>query len=323
MLWIPSKKLPFFIFFIVQIMAACSSHANKDTVVYLFSHFKENGEDGLHFAYSYDGYQWEVLGDGQSFLVPEVGDDKLMRDPCIIRGKDGNFHMVWTVSWDEKGIGYASSPDLIHWSEQKYLPVMEHEPNARNTWAPEIFYDGKEEMYLIFWSSTITGLYPETQAEEEKGYNHRMYAVTTKDFEQFSQTQLFFEPGYNVIDGSIVKSGEDYLLFHKDETVNPPKKNIRISRSNKITDGYSVPGKPITGDYWAEGPTITKIDDLWVVYFDKYMEKNMGAVSSSDLVYWTDISDQVRFPSGTRHGTVFQVNEEEFIKLKNSVGSSN
>jgi hypothetical protein len=55
-----------------------------------------------------------------------------MRDPCIIRDKDGIFHMVWTVSWNEKGIGYAWSRDLINWSQQKYIPVMEHEPEARN-----------------------------------------------------------------------------------------------------------------------------------------------------------------------------------------------
>src|SRR5690606_870085 len=112
-----------------------------DGEVYLFSYFKGNGEDGLYLAYSPDGYHWEELGENQSFLIPQAGQDKLMRDPCIIRGKDGKFHMVWTVSWNEKGIGYANSEDLIHWSEQRYLPVMEHEPDARNAWAPEVYYD--------------------------------------------------------------------------------------------------------------------------------------------------------------------------------------
>ena len=40
--------------------------------------------------------------------------------------------MVWTAGWYEKGIGIAHSEDLIHWSEQKYIPVMAHEPTARN-----------------------------------------------------------------------------------------------------------------------------------------------------------------------------------------------
>ena len=111
----------------------------EDDSVYLFSYFKDNGEDGLHLAYSEDGLTWTALKNDASFLQPQVGEDKLMRDPCIITGPDGEFHMVWTVSWQEKGIGYAHSSDLVHWSEQQYIPVMEHEPDAKNCWAPEIY----------------------------------------------------------------------------------------------------------------------------------------------------------------------------------------
>ena len=56
--------------------------------------------------------EMEALNDDKSFLTPELSKDKLMRDPCIIEGPDGKFHMVWTVSWEEKGIGYANSADL-------------------------------------------------------------------------------------------------------------------------------------------------------------------------------------------------------------------
>lgn len=60
---------------------------------YLFSYFKGNGEDGLHFAHSEDGYQWKSLKNDESFLTPLVGKDSLMRDPCIIKGGDGKYHM--------------------------------------------------------------------------------------------------------------------------------------------------------------------------------------------------------------------------------------
>jgi hypothetical protein len=89
----------------------------KPGKVYLFSFFKGNGEDGLHLAYSRDGYNFTVLNNDKSFLTPVVGVSKLMRDPCIIRTPDGTFHMVWTAGWTEKGIGYASSRDLINWFE--------------------------------------------------------------------------------------------------------------------------------------------------------------------------------------------------------------
>ena len=292
-----------------------NGYSQDKNEVYLFSYFMNNGEDGLHLAYSYDGLQWEALKGNQSFLTPEVGGDKLMRDPCIIAGPDGKFHMVWTISWKEKGIGYASSKDLIHWSEQKNIPVMKHEATARNCWAPEIFYDVDSKQYLIFWSTTIPGRFPETESTGDDTYNHRMYYTTTKDFNDFSETRLFYDQGFNVIDGTLIREKGEYVLFLKNETRNPPEKNIRISTSRELTGSYSPASDPITGKYWAEGPTPVKIGDAWIIYFDKYMEHNMGAVRSTDLKNWEDISSQVVFPEGTRHGTVFRTDKKMLEKL--------
>lgn len=303
-------------FLIVLLFAAASGFTQEKNEAYLFSYFTGNGEDGLHLAYSYDGLTWEALNDNKSFLTPRAGNDKLMRDPCIITGPDKKYHMVWTVSWNEQVIGYASSDDLVNWSEQKEIPVMAHEPTARNCWAPEVFYDEASEQYIIFWSTTIPGRFPETASNEENGYNHRMYCVTTKDFETFSKTKLFYDQGFNVIDGTLVKENGEYILFLKDETRTPPEKNIRIARSNELTEGYSKPTEPITGNYWAEGPTPVKIGEHWYVYFDKYRKHRMGAVRSTDLVNWEDVSDLVTFPKGTRHGTVFKVPRETVERLK-------
>jgi len=288
--------------------------------VYLFSYFKNNGQDGLHLAFSFDGYKWKALKNDSSFLKPTAGKDKLMRDPCIIKGKDNRYHMVWTVSWNERGIGYANSEDLVNWSEQEYIPVMEHEKNARNCWAPEVFYNEAEDVYQIFWATTIQGLFPETQSTQENAYNHRMYYTTTKDFKTFSKTKLMYEPGFNVIDASIIKHGKTYFMFLKDETIEPPQKNIRIAESNKSYTGFEKPAAPITGNYWAEGPTVIKIDDAWIVYFDKYRDHTMGAVKSTDLINWKDISDEVSFPKGLRHGSVFTISKKEFEELKTKIG---
>ncbi|MEJ7767528.1 MAG: hypothetical protein WKF89_06935 [Chitinophagaceae bacterium] len=90
-----------------------------------------------------------------SFLKPTVGKEKLLRDPCIVQDKDRTFHMVWTASWQDKGIGYAYSKDLVHWSTQQFIPVMQHEPDALNCWAPEITYDDQAGLFLIYWATTI------------------------------------------------------------------------------------------------------------------------------------------------------------------------
>jgi hypothetical protein len=272
----------------------------------LFSYFGDQAA-GLLLAYSRDGLTWTALNQGEPLLAPRVGKDKLMRDPCIAQGPDGVFHLVWTTSWGEKGIGYANSRDLIAWSDQKFLPVMESEPDARNCWAPELFYDDENEQWLIFWASTIPGRFPETAAAGDNGWNHRMYVATTKDFVHISPPEVLYDDGFNCIDATIVRDGDRYVMFIKDETRHPPAKNIRIATSDHAAGPYGPASPPITGDYWAEGPTAMKIGDRWLVYFDKYTENRFGAVASTDLDAWQELA--VQFPSGARHGTVFRVSE--------------
>ena len=307
------KKL---ILYFLLILPLAGFATEKDKA-YLFSYFKGNGEDGLHLAYSRDGLNFTALNNDKSFLTPKVGISKLMRDPCIIQTDDGIFHMVWTAGWTERGIGYASSKDLVNWSEQKYIMVMEKEPAARNCWAPEINYDKKNKQFLIIWATTIPGRFPGTEKVGDDSYNHRIYYVTTKDFKSFSETKLFYDKGFNAIDATIIENGKKYVMFIKDETRTPPQKNIRVTFSNSLYGPYSVPSEPITGKYWAEGPTSVKINDTWYVYFDKYTEKKMGAVTSKDLIKWEDISDKIIFPEGVRHGTVFQVSEKILSGLQN------
>ena len=285
--------------------------------LYLFSYFKGNGEDGLHLAYSRDGFNFIALNNDKTFLIPEVGESKLMRDPCIIQTEDSTYHMVWTAGWTERGIGYASSRDLINWSEQRYLKVMDKEPTAMNCWAPEIFYDKNANQFLIFWATTIPGRFPGTEMPGNKSYNHRIYSTTTKDFITFSETKLFYDKGFNVIDATIIENGENYLMFVKDETSDPTEKNIRVTVSNSLYGPYSAPSEPITGMFWAEGPSSIKIDDQWFVYFDIYLEKRMGAVISKDLKSWEDISEMITFPEGVRHGTILLITEETLTRLIN------
>ncbi|MFC3560554.1 glycoside hydrolase family 43 protein [Pedobacter jamesrossensis] len=289
--------------------------AQSKKEVYLFAYFKNNGQDGLHLAYSNDAYKWTALKNDSSFLKPTVSKDKLMRDPCIIRGADGLFHMVWTVSWKDKGIGYASSKDLINWTEQQFIPVMVKEDGVRNTWAPEITYDSETDTYMIYWASTIIGKFTETGSVMDDGYNHRIYYVTTKDFKSFSNTKLLYEPGFNVIDASIVKDNGKFIMFLKDETREPTQKNIKISYAEQLIGPYSKASDPITGNYWAEGPTSLKINNKWLVYFDKYRDHKYGAIESSDLKNWTDVSDKISLPKGLRHGTILVINQKELKKL--------
>lgn len=280
--------------------------APADDSVFLFSSFRGNGEDGLHLAWSEDGLKWTALGGDRSFLKPLAGGDKLMRDPCLMLGPDGVFRLTWTTSWRERNLGYASSRDLLTWSEQKTIPVMEHEPTARNVWAPEQFYDPATGDYLIYWATTIPGRFPTGEKNGDDGYNHRMYYTTTRDFQTFAPTKLLYDPGFNCIDATIFAKDGRYAMVIKDETKNPVAKNLRLAWADRPTGPWGPAGTPFT-ESWVEGPSVVRNGDWWLVYYDCYTRHRYGARRSKDLTNWEDISDQLSFPGDTRHGTVLKV----------------
>lgn len=317
------------LFFVLPLLIASLNGANAvngeeaDSAkkVYLFSYFTKNGEDGLHLAWSRDGLKWNPLKEGRAFFKPPETVSRLVRDPSIVRAPDGVFHMVWTGSWSGKTIGYASSKDLIHWTDVRSLPVMTHEPTARNCWAPELFRDG-DGTYYIIWSTTIPGRFPETAGSSETDYNHRMYYTTTRDFKTFADTKPYWNPGHNVIDGFLVKgtasdcSKGGYILFYKDETLKPEaKKHILVAVSDSPIGPFDVIGVA-SHINWSEGPAAIRIaqgaNAYWYLYYDCYTKHHFGAVRSKDLRNWENLTDKLSMPQQARHGTVFEVDEEFF-----------
>lgn len=303
------KKVLFLLLF--SIVMSCTS--KKD--IYLFTSFREPATEGLYLAYSKDGYHWQDLKG--PYLKPEIGASKIMRDPSIAKGKDGIYHMVWTTDWrGGNGFGYASSKDLINWSEQEFIPVMSHEPDVINVWAPEIFYDDDNDRYIIIWASTIPFRYE--KGEEDEKNNHRMYYVITKDFKTFSETKLFLEPGFSVIDCVIVKRDKnDYALIIKDNT--RPNRNLKVAFGKSPLGPFKNISKPYS-DFLSEGPTVLKQDGKFIIYYDNYGKKNYKALKTSDFKSFKDISAEINLPEGHKHGTITKISEEV---LENLIQKSN
>jgi len=278
----------------------------KDEVL-LFAYFKGNGEDGLHLATSPDGLQWSALNQDKSLLTPTVSKDKLMRDPCIIRGRDGQFHMVWTTSWTGGTIGHASSRDLVTWSAQQAVPVMAAFPGTRNTWAPDLLRDPKTGRFTIVWASTRG-----TAAGKEG--DHRLYATDTVDFRRFSPTRLFYDPGFSVIDATFLNRDGRTIMFVKDERKEPLRKVIQWCELSPDHRRFGPLSPPIT-PAWTEGPTAIDVDGETVLFFDRYTDKKYGAVASRDLVTWRDISDRIAMPPGANHGTIIPIDRARHAAL--------
>ena len=173
----------------------------------------------MHLLTSYDGYDWTVVDEYKSVYLQEDG---LVRDPSIVIGHDGKYHMIHTSEWFDHRISLSHSDDLINWSPTEFLYVwgdyqglgteesdgtkwpsnnlsapVKRDSLVKNCWAPEMYYDDRTKEYVIFWATTIEhpSIFPETwNPAIWENMNHRMYYTVTKDFKTYSPRRFFYAP---------------------------------------------------------------------------------------------------------------------------------
>lgn len=264
--------------------------------MYLLSYFTTEDE-ACYLADSDDGYRWTSRG--APVHRSGIGTGRI-RDPFLLRDAGGLYHLLWTDGWESRSIGYAASRDLIVWEDERLLPVMEHLPQTQNAWAPEVYRDEDARMYRIVWSSTV-GPGPR---------DHRIWSSATKDFRTFTESSIFYDPGYNVIDACIQNIGKEYAMLFKDERGrNEPGteyKAIRLARFAKgsgpcpsVTTVSGLLTPPLT-----EGPTLYRTNREWVLLVDSFTDGRYMAYGSEDLSSWTELGSRIELPPGMRHGSV-------------------
>ena len=247
---------------------------------YVYAYFEggwpDGGHSGVYLAYSEDGYTFHDMNGGNAVLQTQDmpgfdTDEDQMRDPSVVYGPDGKFHMVWTTSAVEvnRNIGYAWSYDLKTWNDVQLIEMWDaaSTPNIEHTWAPEIEYNGNGEYEIIFTANPYNGL---------SGYDGYLYlwSTTTTDFVNFTTPVEAYNGGVNVIDG--------------DKTYNPatgtyfmPMEDAVAGQPNDISVATSLTGEPgtwsrddsLTIDIFSqptEGPSLIQIDGLWHLYFDYF-----------------------------------------------------
>ena len=305
-----SKKIAF-----AYILLWCTAIIQaKD--IYVSTSFHEPATEGLRFIYSYDGLKWDSIQG--VFLRPAVGQQKVMRDPSIVKGPDGTFHLVWTSSWrGDQGFGYSSSKDLIHWTPQRFIATG-MDTTTVNTWAPELFYDDVKRQFIVVWASCVPGKFPDYQEDHKN--NHRLYYLTTKDFKTFSKPHLFYDPGFSAIDATFVKRDKnDYIMVVKDNS--RPMRNIKVAFAKSPYGPWSAASEPFT-EQFTEGPSTAKVGDWYYIYYDSYRHKIYGAHRTKDFKTFQNQTGTVIFPVGHKHGTVFMADEklvEGLIKYNRDV----
>lgn len=302
---------------------------------WLFVGFKGNGEDGVYYATSPDGYHWTIANQDRPVfhqtppsefspsLSSRPNQNELMRDPFIQRGPDGTFHMVWTWSWRSPVvIGHSTSTDLLHWTQHQQLNILANEPSALNAWAPALYYEPDHQRWLIFWSSTIPGRFPGDDSGDS-GLNHRIFFTTTPDFKTLAPAKVFFDPGYSVIDATLLHTGSNYHLIFKDERKTPLKKVLQIASGPTIEGPWSTITPPIS-DHWSEGAAIIPVAATasspagYLAYYDHYHDpQRYGALFSTDLTTWTDATSRITFPAKLRHGSFLRISQAEYDRIVN------
>lgn len=283
-----------------------------------FCYFKSHDQHhpGLRLAVSADGLAFEAVRGGAPLMAPTVGENRLLRDPHILKDpKAPWFHMVWTTAWEGVTVGYARSRDLLHWEGQVAIPVMADVPGTRNVWAPEIEFDAQRGEFVIFWSSTVRGRFSDAAGTSEDGYNHRIFCTRTRDFQRFTPAQVLFDPGYSVIDASFHRSGGKLRMFFKDERLKPERKCLQWCEAETPLGPFGPISEPFTRA-WVEGPAPYQRGDETVVLFDSYRDNRFEAAATRDFKTWRDASAQVRVPAGASHGSVFSIDDGLYEALR-------
>lgn len=294
----------------------CTSDGNTEKDVYVLYYFEGHAGDraGLHSAYSYDLHSWHPLG--ERITAPELGEWGVFRDPCVIRTNDSLFHLIWTCG--STGYGYASSEDGAEWHNERFIKVAgpDMEYDFANVWAPELYLEG-DSLYVL-WSSTLKEDYvpPKDSAKWWTSvWNHRMYYHATTDFENFTPTRPFWDPGFNAIDGVVYQTDSLYYLFFKDERKSG--KNVLMAESKSFTGPYE--NQKDVAYKLTEGAIPVSTDSAFVLYYDYYHEYNgYRYITTRDMKTWSDevLPEKVGFDDVFRHGSIVKITEDELAVMK-------
>jgi hypothetical protein len=113
------------------------------------------------------------------------------------------------------------------------------------------------------WASTIAGRFPETAETGHRGYHHRLYSFRTRDFGTIGPADRFYEPGFQVIDGSLFQVRGKYAMVARNETFRPEAKHLFLTFARSLKDPRINPTPAVSGTEWAEGPSPVAIGGHW------------------------------------------------------------
>ena len=285
--------------------AAPSKAAIPRDTVWLATTVSRNPDEPAGLAQSTDGYRWIAIA---THLPAFPGGQRQMLDPKLIapkliQGPDGIFHLIWaTARKGDKGFGYASSKNLLDWSEPAYIPVMAKQ-DALDLTSPSLFYDEVSRRFVATWASTISRNFIQSFQEAVED-NPRLWYATTRDFTYFSDPELLFDPNYSVRDGVILEDAGRYLLIHNDNTL--PMLNLRVSAASTPFGPWGPSSDAFT-EKFTDSPAAIQSGHEWWIYYTNAQTGSIGLVKTRDFRSFQDAASPVSFPVGCHPVSILAV----------------
>ena len=274
---------------------------------YLISYFSDD-EECLKLAYTYDGLLWYEAND-QKCVVSASSGTKRLRDPYIMRNKDGGFYLLGTQGYDNPEIYVWDSSDLVTFSNERLLKVNEatneNKMSEKQAWAPEGFYDRIIDKYVIYWSSP-----------QDSG----MYYNYSNDLNDISYPSKLLDPGFVVIDGTIFKDGYDYNIVLKDER-EPMEEYSQLFVGYSDSDylGFNEFNMNYITGHQSEGPFIIYRGYNYILYYDDYTRFKFKALyfenfREHDFEEVLD-SEIISSVGNVKHGSAIALTYPEFLRI--------
>jgi hypothetical protein len=262
---------------------------------------------GLHIAVSSDALNWTPLNQNNPVVTPTQGTGGL-RDPFILRKQDGTFEVLAT---DLKGTNFTQPNQYIHvWDSvdlrtfTNYHRLKLHNLNT-HSWAPEAFWDASRNQYAIIFSADSGG--------------HGVTMVSyTNDFVTATTAQVFFDPGYGVLDATMHSSGGVNYLYFKNTS-----SNLLVgARSTTLNPGsFSVYTSGVNNG-GIEAPIVVQAigANTWYLWGDSYSPVNgeFYAWRSTSISggSWSLMSKaDYNQPLNSKHATIAQITATEEANL--------
>ena len=278
---------------------------------YAAAYFKSDSDEKIYQAATTgnDFFTFTPVNGGDA-VITSTTDTKGLRDPYILRSKDGDkYYMVATDLCIGCGTGWGpaqsdgslkievwESTDLVAWSRTngENTGITVNQPAAGMTWAPEAYWDDALQSYVVFFASR---LYSDASHTNSDNLYARMFAVLTRDFRTFTAPPATWQDtGYARIDSTVTKIGDYYYRFTKNEeggSAGPLEagKDIFLERSKVLT-------APTTASSWTADPSTT-----WQLVDTHMTSLETGQAGEGPEIVKLNAGD----PNNTGDGYVFLV----------------